>query len=42
MTDSQLVAAQTEIKRLRKENERLRMERETLNKAAAFFAIESV
>lgn len=29
-----------EIKRLRKENERLRMEREILKKAAAFFANE--
>ena len=30
-----------EVKRLRKENERLRMEREILKKAAAFFAKES-
>ena len=30
-----------ELKRLRRENERLRMERETLKKAAAFFAGES-
>lgn len=30
-----------EIRRLRKENERLRMEREILKKAAAFFANES-
>jgi transposase len=30
-----------EIKRLRKENERLRMEREILKKAAAFFAKEN-
>ena len=29
-----------EVKRLRKENERLRMEREILKKAAAFFASE--
>lgn len=29
-----------EVKRLRKENERLRMEREILKKAAAFFANE--
>ena len=31
-----------EIKRLRKENERLKMEREILKKAAAFFANERV
>lgn len=31
---------QEEIKKLRKENERLRMEREILKKAAAFFANE--
>lgn len=31
---------QEEIKRLRKENERLKMEREILKKAAAFFANE--
>jgi transposase len=31
---------QEEIKRLRKENERLRMEKEILKKAAAFFANE--
>ena len=30
-----------ELKRLRKENKRLRMEREILNAAAAFFAEES-
>ena len=30
-----------EVKRLRKENERLRMEREILKKATAFFAKES-
>lgn len=30
-----------ELKRLRKENKRLRMEREILKKAAAFFAEES-
>ena len=32
---------QAEIKRLRKENKRLHMEREILKKAAAFFAKES-
>ena len=32
---------ETEIKRLRKENKRLLMEREILKKAAAFFANES-
>ena len=32
---------ETEIKRLRKENKRLEMEREILKKAAAFFANES-
>ena len=34
-------AEQTEIRRLKKENEQLRMEREILKKAAAFFAKES-
>lgn len=32
---------ETEVKRLRKENQRLQMEREILKKAAAFFAKES-
>jgi transposase len=32
---------QSDIKRLRKENQRLKMEREILKKAAAFFAKES-
>ena len=36
-----LTPEQEEIKRLRKENERLKMEREILKKAAAFFANES-
>ena len=35
------VSIQSELKRLRKENKRLRMEREILKKAAAFFAKES-
>ena len=34
------LAGQDELSRLRKENERLRMEREILKKAAAFFAKE--
>jgi transposase len=36
-----LTPEQEEIKRLREENQRLRMEREILKKAAAFFANES-
>jgi transposase len=36
-----LSAEQAEIQRLRKENEQLRMEREILKKATAFFAKES-
>jgi len=35
-----LMPEQEEIKRLKKENERLKMEREILKKAAAFFANE--
>jgi transposase len=35
------VNMQAELKRLRKENKRLKMEREILKKAAAFFAKES-
>jgi len=35
------VSIQSELKCLRKENKRLRMEREILKKAAAFFAKES-
>lgn len=36
-----LKAVQAEVNRLRKENKRLRLEREILKKAAAFFARES-
>lgn len=36
-----LTAEQEELERLRKENKRLKMEREILKKAAAFFANES-
>lgn len=36
-----LTTEQAEIQRLRKENEQLRMEREILKKATAFFAKES-
>ncbi|MEA5114500.1 MAG: transposase [Geobacteraceae bacterium] len=39
--NNQLTSEQEEIKRLREENQRLRMEREILKKAAAFFANES-
>ena len=35
-----LTSDQEELKRLRKENDRLRMEKEILKKAAAFFANE--
>ncbi len=37
----QLVSMRSEIKELRKENKRLKMEHEILKKAAAFFAKES-
>ena len=40
-TPDGLVAMQSELNRLRKENKRLQMEREILKKAAAFFAKES-
>jgi transposase len=36
-----MVQLQAELKQLKRENERLRMEREILKKAAAFFAKES-
>jgi transposase len=39
--NSRLTPEQEEIKKLREENQRLRMEREILKKAAAFFANES-
>jgi transposase len=39
-TEKALSPDQEEMKRLRKENERLKMEREILKKAAAFFANE--
>jgi transposase len=39
-TDKIKTPEQEEIRQLRKENERLRMEREILKKAAAFFANE--
>ena len=37
-----LMAAQAELARLRKENAKLRMERDILKKAAAYFAKESM
>lgn len=40
-TNVLLKAEQEELERLRKENKRLKMEREILKKAAAFFANES-
>ncbi len=41
LSPSGKVSIQAELKRLRKENKRLKMEREILKKAAAFFAKES-
>jgi transposase len=41
-TDKNIPSEQEEIRQLRKENERLRMEREILKKAAAFFASEKL
>lgn len=40
LSSSFAVAMQAELKRLRKENKRLKLEREILKKAAAFFAKE--
>lgn len=40
--DSKSLKQDMEIRRLKKENERLRMEREILKKAAAFFARENL
>lgn len=39
-TKAKVSSEQEEIKRLRKENERLKLEKEILKKAAAFFASE--
>ncbi len=41
MSPERMVAIRAELKELRKENKRLKMEREILKKAAAFFAKES-
>ncbi len=41
-SSSNTAKLETELKVLKRENERLRMEREILKKAAAFFARESV
>jgi transposase len=38
---SEVFAAEAELRRLRRENERLKMERDILKKATAFFARES-
>ena len=41
LSSASIVSIQSELKHLRKENKRLKMEREILKKAAAFFAKES-
>jgi transposase len=41
LSPASAVSIQAELKRLRKENKQLKMEREILKKAAAFFAKES-
>ena len=41
LSPANAVSVQAELKRLRKENKQLKMEREILKKAAAFFAKES-
>jgi len=41
LSPASAVSAQAELKRLRKKNKQLKMEREILKKAAAFFAKES-
>ena len=41
LSPTSAVSVQAELKRLRKENKQLKMEREILKKAAAFFAKES-
>ena len=42
ISNKSVTLEQEEIKRLRKENERLKMEREILKKATAFFASEKI
>ncbi len=41
MSQEELIALRAELRDLRKQNKRLKMEREILKKAAAFFAKES-
>tara|TARA_B100001013_G_scaffold276206_1_gene176591 strand:+ start:230 stop:385 length:156 start_codon:yes stop_codon:yes gene_type:complete len=40
-TPAETLSMEEEVRQLRRENERLRMEREVLKKATAFFAKES-